>query len=190
VTASPHVLWIDDELSTRREDHLSPWLRWLQRQQKKQRLRLTCCHDLAEFASQLQASADARGTGGPDAVDILIIDVMLKREEQETFAMLGYPEERLLLQDAGVQIVALLRNAEHAALRPAWLAAHGHTPVVLLSSSKLVDEAIASHVNRKFRVDLYAVSKSIEQDADDGEMTASNEFIRRMEQLLLGRLTP
>ena len=180
--AVPHVVWLDDQLVPARRSYIAPWFDWFEQQQKKARLRWTSCSRIEHMAKAMQAAAMSLQADGGDRIDLLVIDVMLKREDGD-FRVLGYPKERLLRADAGVQLVGLMRNAQHESARPDWLTCHRQTPVLLLSASELVAALIAQHVTLDRRTDLHVVSKSLGPEGRNGA-TVSADFQRVMDDLL------
>lgn len=178
----PHVLWLDDQLVPERHSYIAPWLAWFEQQQKKARLRWTSCSRIEHMVKAMQSAAVSQLADGADRIDLLVIDVMLKPEGDD-FRVLGYPRERLLRMDAGVQLVGLMRNAQHEVGRPDWLACHRQTPVLLLSASELVEGLLSQHVPRDCRTDMFVVSKSLGEGGHDGA-TVSVQFLRVMDELL------
>jgi hypothetical protein len=180
--AIPHVLWLDDQLVPERQSYIAPWFNWFDQQQKKSRLRWTSCSRIEQMAKAMQVAAASLQADSADRIDLLVIDVMLKPEGDD-FRVLGYPKEQLLRMEAGVQLVGLMRNAQHEVGRPDWLACHRQTPVLLLSASALVAGLLAQHVPKDCRADLFVISKSLGEEGRDGA-TVSPDFQRMMDELL------
>jgi hypothetical protein len=151
------VIWFDDELRQKRQPVLASISNWLRKQESARRIHLRIASTLSEFADELQK--------GPP-VDLLMIDVMLQFEPAETFEALGFPEERLLRLDAGVQVVGLIRNRAFQADRPAWLRPYETKRVVLLSSSTVIESTVATYVDGDRCADIVVIVKAIEAESE------------------------
>lgn len=168
------LLWHDDELIDSRKDYVAPWSSWLNRNLGKRNISIRHTSTLQQLAKALQNQSPP--------FDLLLIDVMLKREPEQTFASIGFGEERILRLDAGVQLVGLLRNAIHDGQRLEWLTPYRDTPIVLLSSSPILDDLIKQHVDVSRQESLWGVSKSVEVRND--EVCVDREFEMRMEEAI------
>jgi hypothetical protein len=169
------VIWHDDELTPDREARLAPYRRWFLDQEKAGRLKLRTTKELSELASLL-------GDAQLPPAHLLVLDVKLTREKATNFDMLGFPRETILKLEAGVQLVALLRNKEFRQdLRPA-LCRYDQTPVVLLSSSTVVQEAVKIQVNGDKRDNILVVFKSL--DNSSSETSVHRAFLEAMDGLL------
>ena len=168
------LLWHDDELVDARRDYVAPWLRWFDRESQSLGLTVVRTSTLRELAESLQSQQ------APP--DVLMLDVMLKREPDSTFEKLGFAKEGLLRLDAGAQIVGLIRNAAFDAGRPSWLKRYRDTPIVLLSSSPTVDDLIKHYVNADRKQWLWGVTKDI--DASSGEARPDPRFVLTIREAL------
>jgi hypothetical protein len=171
----PRVLWLDDELNSDRASYVLVWRRWLQIANDKGLCRLTTCNCLEQL-SALLAPTDLE-------FDLLIFDVMLKREPLGHFGPLGFADERLLRMDAGAQIVGLLRNKQFDLDRPTWLKHYANKPVVLFSSTPSLKNLLGQYVDSNRRDGLHCLVKSLNTETP-GQTRPDDLFVKRFEEIL------
>lgn len=174
----PHLVWLDDDLFEERRSYVKPWLRWFATQINGGKIRLTLCPTLEELALAFRRSAAS--DPGDDRIDLLVVDVMIKRSQYPHFGALGFPSEKILRLEAGVQLVGLLRNAAHAQKREPWLHCHSDTPALLLSSSPLVAGLVSHHIDANRRDGVTVVSKTLSSALGD-EAVVDDVFRRGMQ---------
>ncbi|MFZ5549244.1 MAG: hypothetical protein ACOZJX_11165 [Pseudomonadota bacterium] len=129
------AVWLDDDFGKPREPLLlRPYESWF----NQQAIELAKASTLAEFGRRLQVDPPA---------DLLIVDVMLHNELDETFHALGFDEDTILRMDAGVQVVALIRDRPHPPdAAHHWMERCRHIPVLLLSMSNIIDTIVSSYL--------------------------------------------
>lgn len=171
----PRLLWLDDELDSDRATYVLVWRRWLQQANDRGLCRLTMCNCIEKLAAHLQ-------TGDPE-FDLLMFDVMLKRERSPSFGPIGFAEEQVRRLEAGMQIVGLMRNKSFADERPVWLSRYSRKPVVLLSSTPGLQNMIGTHVDGNRRDDLHCLVKSLNTDTP-GVTRPDANFERSFESIL------
>jgi hypothetical protein len=168
VTASRTIrlLWHDDELDGPRSQYVAPWRNWFERLRPP--FSVTYTSSLAGFAAALNQ---------PNDFQLLVLDVMLKRERDTDFRALGFERERILRLDAGAQIAGLLRNPVFSLTRPDWLRRYSRTTLVLLTSTPTVADLIRHYVDADLRAGVHGIGKS------HGD-TVTQEFDVAMQALL------
>jgi hypothetical protein len=159
------ILWHDDEIGGARESYVSPWLNWFTKEAPLLNVTVRKTSKLSELSSALKSEVLN--------FSLLIIDVMLKREPDQTFCALGFPNERVLRLDAGAQIAGLLRNELFDHQRPPWLNSYKATPLLLLSSSPTLSELVKLYVEADRRENIVAISKSLDISGDEARVDDS-----------------
>ena len=183
VNAPTPVLWFDDEWGTEREPGLAPWQRALHAEQSAGRLRLTMCNRIVEFARLLREST-AAANPSQRRFALLIIDVMLTEEPEQSYRSLGFEDERVIKLDAGAQIAALIRSSMHDRDRPEWLRGYVDVPMMLLSSSPNLTSLVSDKVGFRRMKSLKMVPKSLVTRAGHEGVDADEEFIETVRELL------
>jgi hypothetical protein len=178
------TLWFDDEWGTDREPAIYPWKRVLDKLQSLGRLRLTCCNSLDEFSRLLQGGPDPEADGQRGRFGLLIIDIMLTEEREDTYASLGFPKERLSRFEAGAQIAALIRSSFFDGKRPPWLERYVDVPILVLSSSPSLRPLVERRVGYSRMKGVELISKSLELSAAGDGVNASPEFGKAILKLL------
>lgn len=169
------ILWHDDELDSNRAAYVAPWRKWFDRNAPKLGAAMQYTATLAQFAQALRSD-------GP-TIDLLVIDVMLKREREQDFSILGFAREKLLRMDAGAQVAGLLRNSGFDGTRPDWLRRYRRTPVVLLSSTSTVMDLLKKYVDGDSRESVFAVVKTLNVSAT-GPVDVDSGFASAMKELI------
>lgn len=148
------LLWHDDELDGARTPYVAIWRTWFDRRAASIGAVMRCTSTLREFSSALQAAKPR--------FDLLVIDVMLKREPDTNFSSFGFARERILRLDAGAQIAGLLRNGgDFERNRSDWLKSYASTPIVLLSSTPTVVDLLKHYVDADRRDGVLGLVKSV-----------------------------
>jgi hypothetical protein len=160
------LLWHDDELDGPRSQYVAPWRKWFERLRPP--FSVTYTSTLVDFAAALRQTEDFQ---------LLVLDVMLKRERDTDFRALGFERERILRLDAGAQIAGLMRNSVFARTRPDWLQRYSRTALVLLTSTPTVEDLIRQYVDADLRTGVYGIGKS------HGD-TVTQEFDATMQVIL------
>jgi hypothetical protein len=178
---SIYILWHDDEHDRETRSGLAVWKRWLQGLAPHGAATLTCTSTSIELASEL-ARADRNWA-------LLILDVMLKDESERTYALLGFPSERVLRTNAGLQIAALLRNRQFDGKRPAWLQRLASKPLILLSHAA-EPHLLEYHLGHTRHQGVQVLSKSLELSDESFRINPqADEAMRRaLADLLAGDL--
>lgn len=171
----PHLVWLDDDLFEDRRSYVKPWLKWFEAQINGGKIRLTLCPTLEELTLAFKRSEASDPVD--DRIDLLAVDVMIKRSRNPHFGALGFPNEKILRLEAGVQLVGLLRNAAHREERAPWLRCHSETPALLLSSSPLVAGLVSHHIDGNRREGVTVVSKTL--NPGNSEEAVVDELFRK-----------
>lgn len=164
------LLWHDDELDGPRSQYVAPWRKWFERLRPP--ITVTYTSTLAGFAAALSQE---------DEFQLLVLDVMLKRERDTNFRALGFERERILRLDAGAQIAGLLRNQVFARTRPEWLKRHSRTTLVLLTSTPTVADLIQQYVDADLRTGVHGIGKSHGDTVTQEFDAAMRVILKRLE---------
>jgi CheY-like chemotaxis protein len=184
------VLWLDDEFGTDGERVLDLWRRPLTAMRDPAPVRLHTCDRIARFAECLRAGTNVSGNGTPKRYDLIILDVMLNLDDVVSFSSLDFEDEQVIRMDAGAQLAELLRSSAHDGRRAPWLQPYIAVPLVLLSSSPLVENLVMNRVGHKRMHGVEVFSKSLRLDTSETAATAPADDLNRLAAILRGIALP
>lgn len=174
---APRVLWLDDDLDSDRATYMLVWHTWFKKAHDSGLCNVQTCSSLRQFASLLSAD--------DQEFDLLVLDVMLKRESSSHFGDVGFNDERILPLDGGVQLLGLIRNARHQHERPAWMNRYRDKPVVLLSSSPSLPVLVSQYVDCDRRQGVHFVTKALDTTVA-GKTQPDQSFEHTLKRILRG----
>jgi|CXWL01.1.fsa_nt_gi hypothetical protein len=150
-----NVLWLDDDLRPRDEGitperaRLQPWLRWFKKNEN--RIKLIEAYTIVQFAEILEKN-EASQPDDDSYIDVLLIDLMLRESSllPETFENIGFPDEKIIPMEAGIQFVKLI----HAKNAPAWLSKYKYRKLAVLTTLTDATFTITGHLRSSDAVTL------------------------------------
>jgi CheY-like chemotaxis protein len=161
-----NVLWHDDHSISDddRKDYLSKWDDWFTKEAPRQGLSVELTGTLAQLSDKLVREQPV--------FDLLILDVKLTLEPESNFGALGFENEGVLGLQAGIQIVGLMRNRMFENGCKPWLRRYRDTPIILLSTSEMLEPLFKQGIDADRRSNIFQVRKSVDLSgsADEDEM--------------------
>lgn len=162
-----HIVWLDDDFEYRSE-RLQPYVKVLNRVFPN--VKVTQVYSVNNFAQILKDYADNQ-SGQTNRIDGLILDVKLSVPVNPSyFTDFGFSDVRWYPNDAGSQILGLIKNDEYAKERPEWLKKFTNTPALLLTTSDDIKDTWHEYVEYKWRNNPKQAQARVKTVAADGLM--------------------
>lgn len=179
-----NVLWLDDDLlplakgRTPERTRLQPWLRWFKK--NGDRIQLLEVSTIIDFADTLKDREKWQPTDG-DYLHVLLIDLMLRCGSMlpETFLSIGFPNEKVIPMEAGMQLVKLMRTQN----APSWVKKYANRKIVILTTLTDAKSTFTDHLQSDRAVTI--IHKKLEADGGE-QIIPSKDFIEYFSAAELG----
>lgn len=166
-----NIIWFDDDLRPRHEGktiertRLQVWLRWFAANQEH--YRIIEVRTLEHFASLLREQAEQQHDL-ERRIHAFLIDQMWRQSSEfgETFEKLDpqFRQEKIKHLDAGVKLVALMRNK--GTPRPEWMKPFEATPTAIFTSITEFRRAMDNYLDADARESVVGILKMSPDDQE------------------------